>query len=282
MCARQQRKPEKQRRRRSKALIHSRCAATLLVHPFQPFDAVSVQISGDGPTQTFGLGTQLFGGPAPSQDEEDGSRDDEQCASESESDESSGEEDGVESVTNQLESTTLETTAPAEWSSSPSYKPIYLSTISEYLPPAPKGKGKSQEFPDEDVDENKKAGTDWGLEGWENSAEVDGVFERFVKRVSNESEQCVRCVFLFLRGPDEHYNNGYSGTGTTSRALLYPLARGIKFMTGSFLLLPRHRGQTNLDSRRPSSNGGPTTPARSTSAGRAAARGCSNASSCPI
>lgn len=47
------------------------------------------------------------------------------------------------------------------------------------------------------VDEEAGKGGEWGVEGWE-EAEVDRVFERFVKRVGAEGEQCVRSVFRFF------------------------------------------------------------------------------------
>ena len=139
---------------------------------------------------TFGLGTQLFGCDAPVLDKEGQVAEEPPSKPEPESDEDT-DEDGVESVTKQFESTMLD--IPVEWSLSPCYKPLYLSTTSEYLP-RPKSTVKPQDFPDEDVENNKNSARDWGLEGWEHSADVDGVFERFVKRISSENEQCVRCV----------------------------------------------------------------------------------------
>ena len=39
------------------------------------------------------------------------------------------------------------------------------------------------------------------MEGYENSLDVDQVFERFVRRVSYEGEQCIRCVSNTFRLP---------------------------------------------------------------------------------
>jgi pre-rRNA-processing protein TSR4 len=71
----------------------------------------------------------------------------------------------------------------------PAYPPLYLSTISEYLPPEPKAKTNIN------VDEGSGGGkTKGGLEAFENSMNVDEVFSRFTKRVACEGEQCIRWV----------------------------------------------------------------------------------------
>ncbi|KAF8573759.1 hypothetical protein K439DRAFT_1374435 [Ramaria rubella] len=139
---------------------------------------------------SFGLGTQLFGGDAPPNNEID-TPDDSLSNSASESD--GGEDDCVDVLSKQIDSTKLESPGlPTAWSFSPSYKPVYLSTISEYIPLPPKAKVKPEEYLNEDIDDSKKGGKEWGLEGWESSMDADGVFDRFVKRVAIENEQCVR------------------------------------------------------------------------------------------
>ena len=145
------------------------------VHSFR--STIGVQLSTGTSNQVSGLGTQLFGSDPPSDSEDE------------------GREDTIETVTEQLASVTLKSsTLPSEWSSSPAYKPVYLSTISEYIPSAVESHIEREGFFDEDVD-NKNASKDKELEGWETSADVDPIFSKFVTRVSNENTQCVRCVF---------------------------------------------------------------------------------------
>ena len=140
---------------------------------------------------TLGLGTQLFRTDNPLPRNEDNIHDMHSSDSRSESSE---DDDNINALTEQLGSTALESyNVPTEWLSSPSYKSVYLSTISEYIPPPPKSKAKTEHFLD-DVEDGKNAGKDWGLEGWESSMNVDPIFERFTKRVSSENEQCVRYV----------------------------------------------------------------------------------------
>ncbi|KDQ61623.1 hypothetical protein JAAARDRAFT_705148 [Jaapia argillacea MUCL 33604] len=131
----------------------------------------------------FGLGSQVFGSASPVTKEaiDDGGDD-------GSADEDSSSEAEERSLITAMASATLET---SPWSSAPSYRPLYLSTVSEYLPPPPKTKipPGAQVVPSE-ADGGKD--TTWVLEGYENSLEVDHVFERFTKRVGYEGEQCVR------------------------------------------------------------------------------------------
>jgi len=77
------------------------------------------------------------------------------------------------------------------WKSAPSYPPLYLSTVSEYLPPLPKPKlPPGAQIADDDGKGSKD--TSWASEAYENSLEMDHVFERFTKRVDYEGEQCIR------------------------------------------------------------------------------------------
>jgi len=71
----------------------------------------------------------------------------------------------------------------------PSYPPLYLSTISEYLPPEPKAKTNIRV--DDGLGDVKAKG---GLEAYENSMNVDEIFSKFTKRVECEGGQCVRWV----------------------------------------------------------------------------------------
>ena len=91
-----------------------------------------------------------------------------------------------------MASTTLESTP---WASAPSYPALYLSTVAEYLPPAPKTNVKIEEVNDDDEGKKGRDAT-WAMEGYENSLDVDHAFERFSKRVGYEAEQCVRYVVL--------------------------------------------------------------------------------------
>ncbi|KAJ7224488.1 programmed cell death protein 2 [Mycena pura] len=132
----------------------------------------------------FGLGAQIFGDsvpaaggvPAPSA-EADGANDAESDSSDDE-------------LLSALAATTLE---ESPWLSAPSYAPIYLSTCSEYLPAQPKNKlppGVQIADPDDSGKGDKDVS--WISEAYENSLDVDHVFERFTKRVGYEGEQCVR------------------------------------------------------------------------------------------
>ena len=81
------------------------------------------------------------------------------------------------------------------WKSAPSYPPLYLSTESEYIPPPAKPKiPKGVQVEDLDDDDKKDKDISWAKETYEDSLEVDQVFERFMNRVKHEGEQCVRCV----------------------------------------------------------------------------------------
>ncbi|KAL1746788.1 programmed cell death protein 2 [Schizophyllum fasciatum] len=124
----------------------------------------------------FGLGAQIFGAPpAPAQDEEQG-------------DESGSEfdTDSEHSLVVALASTNLD---DSPWQKAPAYPPLYLSTASEYVPPEPKVKPR---VPDPDAAAGADLGEFKGLEKYENSLDVDPVFERFVRRVGFEGEQCIR------------------------------------------------------------------------------------------
>ncbi|TRM65168.1 programmed cell death protein 2 [Schizophyllum amplum] len=91
-----------------------------------------------------------------------------------------------------LASTTL---ADSPWRDAPAYPPLYLSTAAEYVPPEPKE--KKQQIPTaDDLADFKDLGEFKGLEKYENSLDVDAVFERFVRRVGFEGEQCIRCLEL--------------------------------------------------------------------------------------
>lgn len=137
----------------------------------------------------FGLGAQAFGDnastPPPTEEFTDHDHED---PSDAESDPSSSSEN---SLLTALASATI---AESPWKSAPSYPALYLSTASEYLPPQSKPKLPSGAHVTDPLDENGKAGKDisWASEAYEDSLEMDHVFERFTKRVGFEGEQCVR------------------------------------------------------------------------------------------
>ena len=115
--------------------------------------------------------------------EEDGSEKDEGAQSDSASSE--------RSLLTALASVTI---AESPWRCAPSYPTLYLSTVGEYLPPqtkpkVPKGIQVS-DLGDDDTKDNKDVS--WATETYENSLEMDHVFERFTKRVGFEGKQCVR------------------------------------------------------------------------------------------
>lgn len=87
------------------------------------------------------------------------------------------------------------------WLAAPAYEPAhYLSTSSEYVPPAPKVKTPAVILDDDRearVGKSKKAeakaekDAKWE-EGYEDSMEVDKVFEKFARTAGYEGEQCIR------------------------------------------------------------------------------------------
>ncbi|KAJ7460580.1 programmed cell death protein 2 [Mycena latifolia] len=131
----------------------------------------------------FGLGAQIFGDSAPvASSPPEAETGDVESYTESSDD---------EELLTALAVTTLE---ESPWKSAPSYPPLYLSTCSEYLPAQPKVKLPPGVQIVDPLDDSGKGGKDvsWISETYENSLDVDQVFERFTKRVGYEGEQCVR------------------------------------------------------------------------------------------
>lgn len=183
-----------------------------------------------GATPSFGaaggIGSQLFGANSndvSSEDEEDDETATEPPPSEPASDndeENDGEDVDHESEPESESSSVLQApastpSASSAWRSAPAYSPpMYLSTTSEYLPPPPKAKakievedglgpekeGKSKKAGKKEDEKATKEGNEWNaaMEGYENSLEVDHVFERFAKRVGYEGEQCIRYTSSLL------------------------------------------------------------------------------------
>ncbi|KAJ4473721.1 programmed cell death protein 2 [Lentinula aciculospora] len=131
----------------------------------------------------FGLGAQIFGDT--SSGANDMKNDQLSEDEESEAESSTSEQSLLTAMTN----TTL---SESPWTAAPAYlPPLYLSTASEYLPPQPKTKiSSSVEVSEPSVEGGRDIS--WAFEPYENSLEVDQVFERFTKRVGYEGEQCIR------------------------------------------------------------------------------------------
>lgn len=136
----------------------------------------------------FGLGTQIF--DKASAEPTTSSPEEVVEASDAES-EASASSCSDESVIVAMASATI---GPSPWVSAPSYQPLYLSTTSEFLPPPPKAKLRSGTQVQDPADDEGKEGknANWTFEAYENSLEVDHIFDRFTKRVGYEGEQCVR------------------------------------------------------------------------------------------
>ncbi|KAI0691233.1 programmed cell death protein 2 [Cytidiella melzeri] len=156
----------------------------------------SMNVSSGGPN-LFGLGTHTFGVSTTvreTTEEESSSDSGEEGHSleddESDEDEDEDERDEDEALVTALAAATLDSSA---WASTPAYDVLYLSTIAEYISSASKPKVPKEAQVDEDCLETRKSkDSTWATEGYENSLEIDHVFERFSKRVGNEGEQCLR------------------------------------------------------------------------------------------
>ncbi len=135
----------------------------------------------------FGLGSHIFGEATPAKQETPSEQDDESADEDGESDE--GSSSSEQSLLTAMTSATLE---DSPWRQTLSYPPQYLKTFSEYIAPEPKPKIPSGAQIIDDNDDSK-GGKDIGWsEQYENSLDVDHVFERFSNRVKHEPEQCIR------------------------------------------------------------------------------------------
>ncbi|KZT27791.1 hypothetical protein NEOLEDRAFT_1176385 [Neolentinus lepideus HHB14362 ss-1] len=179
-------KLEKRRKQEEARKAAEKAKEASKVNPFKISGSYSA-------TSSFGLGTQVFGGenanpfsgqPSAAETNKDDD-DDEDREYESES-------DSEESLVTALASASLE---DSPWPAMPAYKPMYLNTTAEYLPPPPKTKvppGAKIVDLDRDDGKDKDKNMTWLSEAYENSMEVDHVFERFMTRVGYEGKQCVR------------------------------------------------------------------------------------------
>ncbi|KXN89390.1 putative 20S rRNA accumulation protein 4 [Leucoagaricus sp. SymC.cos] len=178
-------KRERERARVEAAAAEQAKKAAPKVNPFSI--SASTTAASSNP---FALGNQIFGGmptshaapmPTPSAEEQEELSNEEDSGDESDTSE--------KSLLVVLASTTLD---DSPWRNAPAYGPLYLSTVSEYLPPQPKPKlPANAQIIDPDNARNKNDPT-WTSEAYENSLEIDNVFDRFAKRVAQESEQCLR------------------------------------------------------------------------------------------
>lgn len=159
-------------------------------HKINPFS-----MKGASTPNTFGMGAQIFGDTSspplticakPQATVVEDLRDDD--------DADDGDEESTSSEDELLTAMASVTVAESPWKAAPSYPPLYLSTVSEYLPPQPKSKLPAGAQVSDPLDDDPKSGKDisWASEAYEDSLEMDHVFERFTKRVSHEGEQCVR------------------------------------------------------------------------------------------
>lgn len=182
---RRQRQKEEEK---AKALAAEQArAATAKVNPF------SMKGSSNTTPNPFGLGAQVFGGAYATPEGAASNAQDHQNPQNSRFDEDEGEDDESsdddEELLTAMASTTLE---DSPWKAAPAYPALYLSTVAEYLPPAPKSRSSPEKAILEEAAEGKAKDGGWSVEGYEDSMDLDHVFERFSKRVGYLGEQCIR------------------------------------------------------------------------------------------
>ena len=186
----------------------------------------------------FGIGSQIFGAtteeeqpvpPEPEFEDDDG---------DSDTDDSEDSEDTVDEEAEDLAEALAKTTLSdvyAVWKDMPSYPPLYMSTVSEYLPPEPKAKTKMEV--DDGLGDGKTKGA---LEAYENSMSVDEIFSRFTKRVECEGGQCIR--YVTVSQSEIRLINSDFHTGTSSEAIPCSTRRMLSFKDCS---RPRNRVSPN-------------------------------------
>ncbi|KAH8795892.1 programmed cell death protein 2 [Flagelloscypha sp. PMI_526] len=177
-------KLEARKRRKAEAEAAARLATAEKIKPkVNPFSKSSASANPSPFGGGFGQGFGAPETPKPSSPSPPPAEDESDSDSDAESDTSS--------LNLALESSSL---TASSWSSCPTYPPLYLSTQVEYLPTASDSKSKLPKGVEvQELDpESTEGGATWGPEAYENSLNVDQVFERFTKRVAAEGEQCVR------------------------------------------------------------------------------------------
>ncbi|GLB43427.1 putative programmed cell death protein 2, C-terminal domain [Lyophyllum shimeji] len=152
-------------------------------------------MNGASAPHMFGIGAQVFGdssSPAPAISAESPASEEEDVHEDMGG--FDGDEESASSEDELLTAMASVTLAESPWKAAPSYPPLYLSTVPEYLAPQPKSKHPAEAQVTDPLDADPKGGKDisWASEAYEDSLEMDRVFERFTKRVSYEAEQCVR------------------------------------------------------------------------------------------
>ncbi|KAF7308663.1 PDCD2-C domain-containing protein [Mycena chlorophos] len=143
-----------------------------------PFTAVAPAFG----ATPFGLGAQIFGNNTPPA----------AAAAAPEPDEESDESESDDELLPVLAATTLE---DSPWRAGPCFDAVYLETESELIHPSTQPKlPPGVQVVDNLDDAGSKGDKDftWMAEAYENSLDVDQVFDRFTKRVAHNSDQCVR------------------------------------------------------------------------------------------
>jgi pre-rRNA-processing protein TSR4 len=74
------------------------------------------------------------------------------------------------------------------------HQPIYLDTLFEYIAGDNVAARKNKKTNDQQESGNGGGGAEnqWGAEMYEKTKGIDDVFARFVSRVENEPQQCIR------------------------------------------------------------------------------------------
>ena len=132
----------------------------------------------------LGLGDQIFGNSAMNIPQKSEQGHDHSCDAESDS---SSEDSLITAMTSVKLSDSF-------WAAAPSYPALYLSTVPEYIPQPSKTKVSTSLDDSVEVDDQPKKDVTWASETYENSVEIDTVFDRFIKRVGFMGEQCFRWV----------------------------------------------------------------------------------------
>ncbi|TEB21844.1 hypothetical protein FA13DRAFT_1766586 [Coprinellus micaceus] len=183
-AAQLEKKRERQRQReqeRTEALAEEeRKKAAAKVNPFSMKGSTAA-------SNPFGLGAQVFGDISPSPASKSPAFGGPKGEDEDE------DEDGSDSEGSLITAMAGTTISESVWKNAPSYPALYLSTLSEYIPAKPKTAlppGVQILDPTDDGKDGKD--TPSVSEPYENSLEIDEVFDKFSKRVEIESEQCVR------------------------------------------------------------------------------------------
>lgn len=161
-------------------------------------------------------GPQLFGGGFGDDDEpvfnDASSSGDPSSASEGEDDDDEPiektllEPSDVSNLASTLETIQITTTkeqsqgssVPSNTDAVPSHPPLYLDTVFEYITPASSNEGATKIAKKASQQDGVGGENQWGLEGYEKMQGIDDVFERFVARVENEPQQCIRYELVIL------------------------------------------------------------------------------------